>query len=154
LCERGDVPDVAKVVDYGLVKEITAEKGESMILGTPAYVAPETVTDPRATGPAADLYALGCVGYFLLTARRVFEGKTTVDVCVQHVTAQPKPPTSYGVKMPDELERIILHCLAKKPEDRPASAAALAKLLSEVPRANDWNDDEAVRWWSDFGSAA
>ncbi len=150
LCERGDVPDVAKVVDYGLVKEITADKGESTILGTPAYVAPETVTDPRTTGPAADLYALACVGYFLLTGRRVFEGKTSVDVCVQHVTAQPKPPTSYGVKMPDELERIILLCLAKKPEDRPAGAAALAKLLTDVPRANDWNDDEALRWWSDF----
>ena len=150
LCERGDVPDVAKVVDYGLVKEITAEKGESMILGTPAYVAPEAVTDPATIGPAVDIYSLGLVGYFLLTGRRVFEGKTSVDVCVQHVTAEPKPPTSHGVKMPAELERIILQCLAKHPSQRPASAAALAKMLAAVPPAGDWSEDEAARWWDDF----
>jgi serine/threonine-protein kinase len=150
LCERGDVPDVAKVVDFGLVKEITAEKGESMILGTPAYVAPEAVTDPATIGPSVDIYALGLVGYFLLTGRRVFEGNTAVDVCVKHVTEQPKPPTSHGAKMPAELERIILQCLAKKPTDRPASAAALAKLLAEVPSSGDWSEDEAARWWRDF----
>jgi serine/threonine-protein kinase len=150
LCERGAEPDVAKVVDYGLVKEITAEKGESTILGTPSYVAPEAITDPATTGPSADLYALGCVGYFLMTGRRVFEGKTAVDVCVQHVTAQPKPPTSYGVTMPEELERIILQCLAKQPSQRPESAAALAKLLRAVPAANDWSDDDALGWWAEF----
>ena len=150
LCERGDEPDVAKVVDFGLVQEITAEQGESMILGTPAYVAPEAVTDPAAIGPAADLYAVGCVGYFLLTGRRVFEGKTAVDICVQHVTAQPKPPSSHGVRIPEELERIILMCLAKQPSERPKSAGALAMLLRGVPSANDWSEDEALRWWSDF----
>jgi eukaryotic-like serine/threonine-protein kinase len=150
LCERGDVPDVAKVVDYGLVKEITAEKGESMILGTPAYVAPEAVTDPANIGPGADIYQLGLVGYFLLTGHRVFHGKTAVDVCVQHVTAQPKPPTSHGVKMPAELERIIMQCLAKQPAERPASAAALANLLAAVPLAGDWSEDEAARWWIEF----
>ena len=150
LCERGDEPDVAKVVDFGLVKEFSADKGESTILGTPAYVAPEAITDPSAIGPAADLYALGCVGYFLLTGRRVFEGKTAVDVCVQHVTAQPKPPSSHGVKLPAELEQIILRCLAKQPSERPESAGALMKLLRDVPAANDWSDEEALRWWSDF----
>ena len=151
LCERGDVPDVAKVVDYGLVKEITAEKGESTILGTPAYVAPETVTDPATIGPAADLYAVGLVGYFLLTGRRVFEGKTAVDVCVQHVTAQPKPPSSHGAKISAELETVIMQCLAKKPEERPENAAALAKLLREVPLARDWTEEEALAWWDEFG---
>jgi serine/threonine protein kinase len=150
LCERGDEPDVAKVVDYGLVKEITADKGESQVLGTPSYVAPETVTEPATVGPPADLYAVGLVGYFLLTGRRVFEGNTTLDICVQHVTATPKPPTSHGVKMPAELESLILQCLAKPPSARPASAGELAKLLDAVPRANDWSDDEARRWWDDF----
>jgi eukaryotic-like serine/threonine-protein kinase len=150
LCERGDVPDVAKVVDYGLVKEITADKGESMILGTPAYVAPEAVTDPATVGPAADLYALGLVGYFLLTGRRVFEGKTAVDVCVQHVTAQPKPMSTHGATVPAEVERIIMMCLAKQPSGRPADAATLAKLLGAVPQSGDWSEEEALGWWTEF----
>jgi eukaryotic-like serine/threonine-protein kinase len=150
LCERGDVPDIAKVVDYGLVKEITADKGESMILGTPAYVAPEAVTDPATVGPAVDLYALGLVGYFLLTGRRVFEGKTAVDVCVQHVTAQPKPMSTHGVKVSAELEHVIMMCLAKQPSGRPADAGTLSKLLGEIPAAGDWSEDEALDWWSEF----
>ncbi len=93
LCQRGGQPDVAKVVDFGLVKEMTRESSGStqVILGTPHYIAPETITDPAATGLGADLYALGAVGYFLLSGRRVFEGKTPLDVCIQHVTQTPKP---------------------------------------------------------------
>jgi serine/threonine-protein kinase len=150
LCERGDVPDVVKVVDYGLVKEITADKGESLILGTPSYVAPEAVTDPATVGPAVDLYAVGLVGYFLLTGRRVFEGNTAVDVCVQHVTAQPKPMSSHGAKVSAELDAVIMSCLAKQPSGRPADAGTLAQMLAAVPAAGDWSDDEALRWWSDF----
>ena len=118
LCERGGMPDVAKVVDFGLVKEITGDGGKSqqVILGTPAYIAPEAVTDPDRVGPACDLYALGAVGYFLLTGRRVFDGKTAVDVCIQHVTDAPKPPSSISaVHIPPELEAILMKCLQKNP---------------------------------------
>jgi serine/threonine-protein kinase len=151
LCERGDVPDVAKVVDFGLVKEFASRVGKSSrgILGTPAYIAPESVTDPARVGPAADLYTLGAVAYFLLTGKRVFDGKTSVDVCVQHVTAKPIPPSQLAA-VPSQLEQIILGCLAKQPADRPASAAALAKQLRAVPASGDWSDEEALRWWVDF----
>jgi eukaryotic-like serine/threonine-protein kinase len=152
LCERGAVPDVAKVVDYGLVKEITANTGESsrVILGTPAYIAPEAVSDPDSVGPAGDLYALGAVGYFLLTGKRVFEGKTSVDVCVQHVTAVPVPPSKAApVRIPEALEALILKCLEKSPKARP-SAAGLAKLMRAVPAQQDWTEDEALAWWVEF----
>ncbi|MEO8704678.1 MAG: serine/threonine-protein kinase [Kofleriaceae bacterium] len=152
LCERGAVPDVAKVVDYGLVKEITANTGESshIILGTPAYIAPEAVSDPESVGPAGDLYALGAVGYYLLTGKRVFEGKTSVDVCVQHVTATPIPPSKVAdVKIPEALENLILKCLEKSPTVRPG-AAALARSLRAVPICGDWTEDEALAWWVEF----
>ena len=147
LCERGGVPDVAKVVDFGLVKEITAETGESsrVILGTPSYIAPEAVTDPDVVGPPADIYALGAVGYFLLTGKRVFEGKTSVDVCVQHVTAAPPPMSSVG----GDLEALVMKCLAKQPATRPG-AYELSKLLHALPQRGDWNEEQALRWWENF----
>ena len=153
LCERGGVADVAKVVDFGLVKEITRDTSTSaqIILGTPAYVAPEAVTDPASIGPAADLYALGCVGYFLLTGRRVFEGKTAIELCIQHVTATPLRPTEAApIHLPPELEELILRCLAKDPATRYASAFALAEALEAIPRAGDWDRAEARRWWREL----
>ena len=152
LCERGLVPDVAKVVDFGLVKEFTRDDGTShqTILGTPAYLAPEAITAPATVGPPADLYALAAVGYYLLTGRRVFEGTTAVQLCIQHVTQEPKPPSELGVRVPAELEAALMKCLAKRPEDRYASAAELAAALRAVPPANDWSIDEARRWWADF----
>ena len=153
LCERGAMPDVAKVVDFGLVKEFTTETGAStqVILGTPAYIAPEAVTDPNSIGPAVDLYALGAVGYFLLTGRRMFEGKTAVDVCIQHVTTIPRRPSEVAaIHVPPELEAVIMRCVAKQPGDRHASAAALAVALAECPRGTDWNEEEARAWWRAF----
>src|SRR5262249_22697179 len=151
LCERGGMPDVAKVVDYGLVKEIAANTGDStqVVMGTPAYVAPEAVTDPSTIGPAVDVYALGCVGYFLLTGRRVFDGNTAVDICIQHVTA---PPRALDPDVPAALAAVIATCLAKRPHERYASAAALADALGALALA-DWTDARARAWWRDFHPA-
>jgi len=144
LCERGAVPDVVKVVDFGLVKEITADAGTStqVVLGTPAYLAPEAVTDPSAIDARSDLYAVGCVGYFLLTGRPVFEGKTSVDLCIQHVTRPPPSPPELGA-----LAGLVAACLAKTPGARPASAAALARALHDLGPLGDWDDARAAGWW-------
>jgi serine/threonine protein kinase len=153
LCERGGMPDVAKVVDFGLVKEITTDGDAStqVILGTPAYVAPEAVTDPNTIGPAADLYALGAVGYFLLTGRKVFEGKTAVDICIQHVTAMPRRPTEVAsIYVAPELEAIIMRCLAKNPTERFPSADDMAAALRALGHSRDWSTEDARVWWSDF----
>jgi eukaryotic-like serine/threonine-protein kinase len=154
LCERGGVPDVPKVVDYGLVKEITAkESGQTaqVILGTPAYIAPEAITDPTSIGPAVDIYAIGAVGYFMLTGRRVFEGKTSLDICIQHVTKPVKAPSAVVAHfIAPELEAVLLRCLAKSPEDRYRSVAELAEALRVLANGTDWNDAQAREWWRGY----
>ena len=154
LCERGGEPDVAKVVDYGLVKEIDRESSKSsqLVLGTPAYVAPEAVTEPDLVGPGADLYAVGAVAYYLLTGKRVFEGKTALELCIQHVTAAPTPPSRVAEgELPAELDALVLRCLAKQPAERPASAAELAE---ELARFATWSDADARGWWDRHRTAS
>jgi serine/threonine-protein kinase len=154
LCERGGIPDVAKVLDFGLAQTFTAEIGASqqIVHGTPHYMAPETITS-GAVGPAADLYALGCVAYFLLTGVTVFDGKTGLDVCMKHVTDTPRPPSSVTVTpVPPELEAVILKCLAKLPDQRYASATELANAMTALSFA-DWNEDLAREWWREFAIA-
>jgi serine/threonine-protein kinase len=139
-----------KVVDYGLVKDFTADTGAStqVVLGTPDYIAPEAFTDPSSLSPAVDLYAIGCVGYYLLTGKRLFTGKTAMDICIQHVTKAPTPPSQVAAIDP-ALEAIIMRCLAKNPAARPASAAELRRDLLAVDM-KDWSDADARGWWQRY----
>jgi serine/threonine-protein kinase len=150
LCERGGVADVAKVVDYGLVKKIESDGGgktAQVILGTPAYIAPEAITDPNSIGPAVDIYAVGAVGYFLLTGKRVFEGKTALDICIQHVTKPVVPPSQVVAHAIDPgLEAVLMRCLEKAPADRYPSVRELRDALRGLS-LGDWSDANARAWW-------
>jgi serine/threonine-protein kinase len=153
LCLRGRTPDVAKVVDFGLVKELTRDSDLStkILTGTPAYLAPEAISDPDRVGPQSDLYALGALAYFLVTGHRVFTGKTSVDVCVQHVSTPPVPPSRRTERpVPAGLEGVILACLEKDPARRPSDARTLARTLAELPEAAEWDEDAAMEWWRHF----
>jgi hypothetical protein len=144
LCERGGNPDVAKVVDFGLAREHAAPSIAHAIAGTPAYLAPEAVLTPATVGPAADLYALGAVAFFLLTGRCVFEG-SVAELYRLHVEAEPPPPG-----LTPEVDALILACLAKDPARRPASAAVLARELRALRVRETWDLSTARAWWRGF----
>jgi tRNA A-37 threonylcarbamoyl transferase component Bud32 len=136
----GREPDFVKVLDFGLVKSVEGTGGDDplatiagMTLGTPAYMAPEMVQSEAIDG-RADLYSLGCVAYFLLTGELVFQGDTAIQTMFMHMQQEPVPPSKRTQNpIPPTLERLILTCLAKQPEDRPASAADLAAGLTQPP---------------------
>jgi serine/threonine-protein kinase len=155
LCERGAIPDVAKVVDFGLVKDLERGDGPSridIIAGTPLYLAPEAITS-GVVDARSDLYALGAVGYFLLTGQTVFAGRNVVEVCSHHLHTAPQPPSErVGRRLPEPLERQILRCLEKAPEARPRSARELAAALAGCPGVDEWSEEDAALWWRRHGA--
>src|SRR5262245_23441901 len=152
LNHRAGVPDFVKVLDFGLVKPIGGAAAQltshDMMVGTPQYMAPEAIDQPEKIDARADIYALGAVGYFLLTASPVFGGKTTLELCRQHLREEPEPPSRrLGRSVPADLEAIILSCLSKRPSDRPASAAELSEQLGLCREAGAWTRADAEAWW-------
>ena len=145
--------DFVKVLDFGLVKqqagvpegdaELTAP---DTISGTPAYVSPEMASG-ESVDARADLYALGCVGYFLVTGARVFEAEHPMQMILHHIRSEPVPPSArLGRPVAPALERLLLSCLAKSPADRPADAAVMAEALGPAG-ADAWTQNEARHWW-------
>jgi hypothetical protein len=155
LCERGGVYDVAKVLDFGLVKELDGGSDQQLtgigtIAGTPLYLAPEAIQAPERVDARSDLYAVGAVAYFLVTGEQVFEGHSAVELMAHHLhTAPVRPSERAGREIDDGLERIILRCLAKDVDDRPADAGALvAELDSSLGvDVGVWTKEEAREWW-------
>jgi serine/threonine-protein kinase len=155
LCQRGGAPDVAKVVDFGLVKALeeapTAEPDVSamnVIKGTPLFLSPESISAPDKVDGRSDLYALGAVGYFLLTGTNVFEAPTVIEVCSHHLHTPPEPPSRrLGRSVPAKLEAVILHCLEKDPARRPQSAQGLSAALLACDDVGQWGEREALEWW-------
>jgi hypothetical protein len=146
--------DFVKVLDFGLVKTAAGGAAQSLatiegvIMGTPAYMAPEMARGDNVDG-RADLYALGCVAYYLLTGDQVFSGDTVLKVITQHLQAVPVPPSKRTeLPIPATLEHLVLACLAKKPEERPQSARQLAQSLDAIDGMT-WSEEEAGRWWSE-----
>jgi len=115
--------------------------------GTPAFMAPEAALG-ETVDARSDLYALGAVGYWLLTGRLVFEGETAYATVLNHVRKAPVPPSRRTeIEIPESLERIIMMCLEKDPAKRPASARDMARMLREVKFENQWDQTRAERWW-------
>jgi eukaryotic-like serine/threonine-protein kinase len=154
--ERGGARDVAKVVDFGLVRDLEQETeapDDDGFAGTPLYLAPEAITHPDAVDARSDLYSFGCVGYFLLTGRPVFEGETVIEVVGSHLHKQPVPPDQLTESpVPASLSALILSCLEKEPDQRPGSALACIAALDASQDVSAWRDEEAMAWWSTEGA--
>jgi hypothetical protein len=158
LCDRAGIADLAKLVDFGLVKDLDSPdptlSRADVITGTPLYMAPEAITAPGSVDARTDIYALGAVGYFMLTAGPVFKGASLVEVCSQHLHLEPEPPSKrLRSAIPTDLEALLLRCLAKKPEDRPADALTLRSELLACADAERWGLEEAAAWWREHGEA-
>jgi serine/threonine-protein kinase len=156
LCEQGGQPDVPKLLDFGLVKDVGDEDAaltrEGDIAGTPLYMAPEALTSPGNVDARSDIYAVGAVGYFLLTGQHVFTGKTLMEVCGHHLHTTPVPPSErLEAPLPEDLEALILDCLEKDPGQRPQSAPALRERLAACRESDIWTPMEARRWWDAHG---
>jgi eukaryotic-like serine/threonine-protein kinase len=146
--------DFVKVLDFGLVKSVADTSPEASIAtaegltpGTPAYLPPEAALGETIDG-RADLYALGCVAYYLLTGHLVFESSNPMEMIARHMRDQPVPPSKRtDLPVPPELERLVLACLEKNPNDRPRSAADLGRALGAIP-VEPWSEEQATEWWS------
>jgi hypothetical protein len=156
VCRYGGEYDFVKVLDFGIAKTApemmqTGAIGftqDNVLQGTPAYIAPEQVMNGSHVDGRADIYATGCVGYFLLTGKPVFTGDTPMAVVVQHAHSEPTRPSDVSeLPIPPSLDTLILNCLAKSPTDRPQSARDLSRRLAEVEGLKPWTEDRACDWW-------
>jgi serine/threonine-protein kinase len=159
LCRYGEDADFVKVLDFGIVKAINESKQiesgptesaltmEHVVHGTPAFIAPEQALGASVDN-RADIYATGCLAYWLLTGQLVFTGDTPMQLVVHHAQTPPIPPSSRTeLSIPPELDALVLACLAKNPADRPQSARELARRLDAIPIKNGWTEDRAQEWW-------
>jgi serine/threonine-protein kinase len=150
---RGGESDVAKVLDFGLVKltkdpGAVALTGEMTVSGTPMYMAPEQATADRALDARADIYALGAMMYYALTGQPPFTGESAFEVMMAHARDPVVPPSQVRPGLPADLERVVLRCLAKKPGERYPSVKALGEALAACASAAGWGANRADAWWA------
>ena len=160
LCRKGLEYDFVKVLDFGLVKQeehgpaSTRTTSERLVFGTPAYMAPEAILGDPDADRRVDMYALGCVAYYLLTGELVFNATSPMSMLLQHVQDQPVPPSARSPQsIPADLEAIVMACLDKDPAKRPTAEELL--VMTGDPRTTPvWNSNAARRWWQTRLAAA
>ncbi|MGF1465702.1 MAG: serine/threonine-protein kinase [Sandaracinaceae bacterium] len=153
---RGRDDDVVRVLDFGLVKsrrpddpDATGPRSDAPIQGTPSTIAPEAALGTTEVDGRADLYALGCVAFFLVTGRKVFEADSAMQMVVAHVSEPPPPPSARTEQvLPEALDDVVLACLAKDPAARPPTAEALAARLAAIEGLVPWTAERARSWWA------
>jgi serine/threonine-protein kinase len=157
LCQRGGRPDVAKVVDFGLVKKLTGGAGpgatrDDLVLGTPHYLSPEALRTPDRIDARSDIYALGATAYYLLTGSTVFDGHVA-ELFAHHIGTPPESLAArLGRPIPPSLEAVVLSTLAKNPDERPESVECLDASLAACADVPAWTEADASAWWGARGA--
>jgi serine/threonine-protein kinase len=151
-CARGGVFDLAKLLDFGLVRRSGSREAllttPGMLAGTPAYMSPEQAGGEIALDARSDIYSLGAVAYYLVTGQPPFVRTTSMQVLIAHVKEAPRPARAAQPGLPRDLDDVILRCLAKDPDERFLDAASLDRALAAcVAAAGQWTDVDAERWW-------
>jgi serine/threonine protein kinase len=151
LNRRGGESDVVKVLDFGLVKALNDSRQareSGGMSGTPLYMSPEAIQTPDLVDARSDLYAVGAIGYFLLTGHPIFNASSLVELCQHHLSSMPATPSQrLGREVSPELENALLACLEKSPARRPQTARDLAKRLDQAMTGLRWTSDDAEAWW-------
>ena len=153
--KRGGVDDVAKVLDFGLVRPVASpsspgQSDDGQILGTPLYMSPEQATGSRSLDASSDIYSLGAVAYYLLTGRPPFDEGTAIGAIIAHARDPVVPPSEHAPGIQADLDNIVLRCLAKDPQKRYPDAESLEIALSHCSCASSWDKTRARQWWRDF----
>jgi eukaryotic-like serine/threonine-protein kinase len=152
VCRRGGRPDVAKLLDFGLVRAHGPAGGgdkltrDGAIAGTPAYMSPEQAAGRADVDARSDLYSLGAVAYFLLTGRPPFVRPTAVQTLAAHLNEPVIPPDQLRADVPADLQAVVLRCLEKDPARRYPDAGELARALVGSG-ADPWTAEQAAAWW-------
>jgi serine/threonine-protein kinase len=119
------------------------------VVGTPAYVAPERLTDPLSIDIRSDVYSLGALGFNLLTTKDVFEGNSAMEICYHTMkTPAPRPSEKTARPIPPRLEQLVLDCLAKDPGGRPGDMRTIITALDAIAEeTGPWQQQAAQAWW-------
>ena len=154
LCRRGE-DDVVKLLDFGLVKNLERADTRDItkqlnILGTPRYMAPERLLNPADVDVRADIYALGAVGYFLLTGKPIFDGDDSLAISNQVLHAPAPRVSAINASVPDALDALIAACLEKDRALRPQTAQAVVEALDRLSSRLAWTQPDAVAWWAAY----
>jgi len=154
VAQRGGLYDVAKLLDFGLVKPVAETSSarltrDGAISGTPLFMSPEQALGRDDLDARSDIYSLGAVAYAMITGRPPFGGSNPLEVMIAHAHDEVALPSQLQADVPADLERVVLRCLAKRPEERFQNAESLEQALAECAAANRWTQAHAARWWTE-----
>lgn len=148
--KRGSKYDVAKLLDFGLVRRMVKREGRGEApngaVGSPLYMSPEQALG-RPMDHRSDIYSLGVTAYFLLTGQPPFRYSEPLKVLQAHAAKTPPTFESLGVNVPADLAEVIQTCMKKRPEDRFANVEALRQALLSCRSAHEWTWHHSAQWW-------